>query len=193
MTTMLADSGLTWADVLRTWSELEVPEGWRPEITPRGIVMTPPPSGAHNLTAETIHGALKVAVEDSLGVFQTLGVGIPSIGGIFIPDLCVVAREHVPDGTEPVASEYVVLAVEITSRYNAAHDRKRKRWAYAHGAIDQYLLIDAFDEDGPTVSLFSNPAEGVYRNAVRMAFGQIISLAAPVKVDLDSRLFPTSR
>src|SRR5437868_2575112 len=51
---LLADSGLTWADVLRTWNELTVPEGWRPEITPGGIVMTPPPSGAHNLIADEL-------------------------------------------------------------------------------------------------------------------------------------------
>jgi Uma2 family endonuclease len=191
VTPMLADSGLTWADVLRTWSELEVPEGWRPEITPGGITMTPPPSGEHNLIVESSHHILRAALDGDFGVFQSQGVGVASTGGIFIPDLCVVAREHIPRGTEPVNSEHVVLAVEVTSRSNARHDRKRKRWAYAHGGIAQYLLIDAYDEHGPTISLFSNPVDGDYRNMVRSAFGQIITLAAPVKADLDSGLFPT--
>jgi Uma2 family endonuclease len=189
MTSLIADSGMTWADVLRTWNELEVPEGWRPEITPEGIVMTPPPSGAHHLIAAVVNRALVLVLEDGLDVFQTLGVGIPSIGGVFVPDLCVVARSDVPSGSEPVTADRVLLAVEITSRSNARHDRKRKKWAYAHGPVPQYLLIDAFDEDGPAVSLFSNPADGAYQNVTRVAFGQKLTVAAPVAVVLDTSLF----
>ena len=51
-------------------------------------------------------------------------------------------------------------------------------------------MVDAFDEDGPTVSLFSNPVDGAYHNAVRVSFGQKIALAAPVDVVLDTALFP---
>ncbi len=91
-----------------------------------------------------------------------------------------------------VAAEYVALAVEITSRSNARHDRKRKKWAYAPGPVPQYLLIDAYDEDGPTVSLFSNPADAAYRNVTRASFGQKITLAAPVAVVLDTAQFPDS-
>jgi Uma2 family endonuclease len=190
MIDLLADSGLTWADVLRTWNELTVPEGWRPEITPGGIVMTPPPSGAHNLIADNVHRAVVSVADEALAVFQTLGVAVPSIGGVFVPDLCVAVRAEVPFDTEPVGSEHVVLAVEITSRSNARHDRKRKKWAYAHGGIAQYLLIDAYDEDGPALLLFSNPADGVYRNAVRTPFGQKITLDEPVPAVIDSGLFP---
>ncbi len=193
MTITLGDSGLTWADVLRMWNELDVPEGWRPEITPEGIVMTPPPSGLHNLIAGTVNRALVAAAGDDLEVFQTLGVAVPSIGGVFVPDFCVVARSEVPLGSDPVDAGHVVLAVEITSRGNARHDRKRKRWAYAHGPVEQYLLIDAHDEDGPTISLFSNPADGGYRNAVRTSFGQKVLLGEPVPAVIDSSLFSDPR
>jgi Uma2 family endonuclease len=177
--------------VQRAWSELEAPPGWRPEIIPERIVMTPPPSIEHNVIAAKVNRALVGALGDGLELFQTLGVGVESVGGIFVPDFCVVVEEQLPSGGPgPVASEHVVLAVEITSRGNAAHDRKRKRWAYAHGGIAQYLLIDAFDPQGPAVSLFSAPAEGEYQSAVRVGFGQTIPLAAPVKLDLDTRNFP---
>ena len=191
MTTMLADSGLTWADVLRTWNELEVPEGWRPEITPGGILTTPPPSGFHSLIADTLHRALVRNLDDNFGVFQSVAVAVRSVGGIFIPDVCVVAREQVPLGTDPVDSNHIVLAVEITSRGNATHDRKRKKWAYAHGGIAQYLLVDTFDEDGPAISLFSHPSDGIYRTTERTPFGQKVTLAAPVATVLDSSLFPS--
>ena len=152
--------------------------------------MTPPPSGSHNLAAATINRALIAAVDDRLEVFQTLGVAVRSIAGVFIPDLCVVERAQVPLGSEPVESEFVVLAVEITSRSNAEHDRKRKKWAYAHGGIAQYLLIDAFDEDGPSISVFSEPEQGVYRRAVRSPFGKPVMLGDPVPIEIDSSLLP---
>jgi Uma2 family endonuclease len=189
MTSLLADSGLTWADVLQTWNELDVPEGWRPEITPQGIVMTPPPSGEHNVVDAILTRILIGAVDERLGVFHTLGVAVPSIGGIFVPDLCVVALDA-PRGPDPVDAGQVLLAVEITSRSNAQHDRKRKKWAYAHGGIAQYLLVDAYDEDGPSVCVFSQPEEGIYRSAVRSPFGKQVTLADPVAIEIDSSLFP---
>ena len=95
-----------------------------------------------------------------------------------------------PPGSDPVDSQYVVLAVEITSRGNAQHDRKRKKWAYAHGGIAQYLLVDPFDEDGPAASLFSNPSDGIYLTTERTPLGQKVVLRAPVAAEIDSGLFP---
>ncbi len=191
MGSTLADAGLPWAYVLRTWKALDVPEGWRPEITPEGIVMSPPPSNSHNLIADTVDDALRSAIDRSFAVFQTLGVAVLPISGIFIPDLCVVPRAAVPPGSEPVDARHVLVAVEIASKGNAEHDRKRKKWAYAHGPIAQYLLIDAFDDDGPMLSLFSNPVDGVYRNTVRVAFGEALKLADPVPAVVDSAQFPS--
>lgn len=190
MTSLLADSGLTWADVLRTWNELNVSPGWRPEINPGGIVVAPPPNMTHNRIDAIITRALAVAIDEKFEQYHTLGIAVPSIGGIFIPDLCVAESARVSAGGEPVSAELVVLAVEITSRGNADHDRKYKKWAYAHAGIAQYLLVDAFDEDGPAVSLFSNPADGVYRTTERTPFGHEVTLAAPVATVLDSSSFP---
>lgn len=58
MSTAFADTMVTWDDLLRTWGELEVPEGWRPEVTVEGIHMTPPSGGPHNLIADRVHEAL---------------------------------------------------------------------------------------------------------------------------------------
>ena len=190
MLDVLADSGLTWAEVVRIWNELAAPEGWRPEITPEGIFIAPPPSGAHHRIAARIDRALATAIAADLEVHQTSGIAIASIGALFMPDLCVLHGAQVPPRPEPVPAEHLLLAVEITSRNNAEHDRKRKKRAYAQAPIGQYLLVDAFDEDGPTVSLFSDPVAGVYRNTVRTPFGHQVSLAAPVELILDTAGFP---
>lgn len=189
MSVAYVDSPMTWDDILRTWRELEVPEGWRPELTVEGISMTPPPGGTHNLIAASINRQLLPAVPDGCDVFQTLGVGVRQAGGIYVPDVCVVPRAAVPPGPDPVHSADVLIAVEITSPGNAEHDRKKKKWAYAHGDIPCYLLIDPYDEDGASASLFTQPIGGVYSTTNRTAFGRSVVLNEPFGVDLSTAEF----
>ncbi|MEY7971364.1 Uma2 family endonuclease [Saccharomonospora xinjiangensis] len=189
MSAAIVDTPLDWDALVRTWHELDVPEGWRPEVTIEGIRMSPPPGGQHNLIADQLHEALVRSRPNGAGVFQTLGVTVPVVGGIYVPDLCVVPRAYVPDGSDPVPSEHVLLAVEITSAGNANHDRSRKRWAYAHGGIEQYLLVDPHDPDGAAVTLFSDPADGAYRKACRIPFGEKITLGSPFGLVVDTTEF----
>ncbi|NKQ56824.1 hypothetical protein HFP15_28530 [Amycolatopsis sp. K13G38] len=73
MSTAFMDSALSWDDLLDTWRELAVPEGWRPELTVEGIHMTPPPGGPHNLIADQLHRALIAVAPDDCGIFPTQG------------------------------------------------------------------------------------------------------------------------
>lgn len=189
MSTAFVDSARGWNYLLETWRALEVPEGWRPELTVEGIQITPPPGGPHNLIAGWVNRGLLPAVPDGCELFQTQGVGIQQIGGIYVPDFCVAPRAAIPHNADPVPAEHVLLAVEITSKSNAEHDRKKKRWAYAHGPIPQYLLIDRFDEDGPAVTLFSDPIQGVYSKSHRVPFGDPIEIGAPFGLELDTSQF----
>ncbi|WP_412077248.1 Uma2 family endonuclease [Streptomyces xanthophaeus] len=61
------------------------------------------------------------------------------------------------DVSDPVDAAEALLVVEITSKSNAEDDRKKKLWAYAHAPVPVYLLIDRFDEHGPTATLFTGP------------------------------------
>lgn len=189
MTVAYAHEPTTWEYLLDTWRELDVPEGYRPELTTEGIFMTPAPGGAHNLIADVVNRALVRCTPDRLGIFHTQAVGIPAAGAIYIPDLCVAPRVAVPGGPDPISGEHVLLAVEITSRSNAEHDRAKKRRAYALGRIPQFLLIDAHDVNGPAVSLFAEPADGEYRRTLRVPFGEPIALGEPFGVDLDTAAF----
>lgn len=179
----------TWDDLVRTWCELDVPEGYRPELTIEGIIMTPSPGGPHNLIADLVHRALLPGVPAGYGLFQTQSVGVPQTGGIYIPDFTVALRAALPEDSSPVLAEHILLVAEITSRSNAKHDRAKKKWAYAHGPIPQYLLIDPHDPDGPAASLFSDPVEGVYGKTIRVPFGRSIMLGPPLGIELDTAKF----
>jgi Uma2 family endonuclease len=115
-------------------------------------------------------------------------VSIPLRAKLFIPDLVIVpdAAFDSLSNNEPVPADRALLVVEITSFSNAATDRKTKRWSYAHAGVPLYLLIDRFDEDGPAVTLFSDPVDGHYQHLVRIPFGEKISLPEPFGIDLDT-------
>ncbi|CAL99858.1 Uma2 family endonuclease [Saccharopolyspora erythraea NRRL 2338] len=175
-----------WEDLVHTWQDLDVPEGWRAEIIEGRIVMTPPPGHSHNLIASRLTKALVPAMSDDWEIFQTSGVQIPLRGNLFIPDLMIMRGQDVPAGSDPIPADKALLVVEITSRGNADVDRKTKLWSYAHAAVPLYLLIDRYGPDGEWVSLHSNPESGVYQDVHRVPFGKPIDLPVPFRLTLDT-------
>jgi Uma2 family endonuclease len=177
-----------WPTLLTAWQELAVPEGWRAEIVEYGIHLTPPPGNGHNMIAYLVHRALGEVTPDEWGLYQKLGVSIPLRARLFVPALVIVPTaelRRLPD-LEPVSADRALLVAEITSFSNAETDRKTKRRGYAHAGVPLYLLIDRFDEDGPAVTLFSDPVDGHYQHLVRIPFGEKISLPEPFAIDLDT-------
>lgn len=181
----------TWEQLVDVWRDLDIPEGWRAEIIEEGIVMTPPPGYPHNLIANRVHRALVRAVPEDWAIFQTAAVAVPLRSSLFIPDLVVIPEERIPDedAAEHVPAECALLAVEITSKSNADRDRKSKLWGYAHAKVPLYLLIDRFSPGGPSVELFSMPANGTYQESHRVPFGEKITLPEPFEIVLDTDEF----
>jgi Uma2 family endonuclease len=152
--------------------------------------LVPPPGVGHNMIAGQIHRALIACLPRSVGVYQTLGTAIVPLEKLYMPDLVVVDDRLLdPEDTE-IDAATLMMAVEITSRDNARQDRTRKLWAYAHAPIPLYLLVDRFDEAGPTVTLFEEPENGAYRRTVRIPFGEPVKLPDPFGVELATRDFP---
>lgn len=178
-----------WDGLLQTWRELDVPQGWRAEITEDGITMTRPPSTSRNRIAEDVHRTLASLLPRDLKIFQTLGVAIPAVGRLYIPDVCVVPVDALTKESE-VTADLVLLTVEITSKHNARHDRKTKTWHYAHGPVPLYLLVDRYDDDGPAVTLYSQPWDGHYQHRLSIPFGESIDLPDPIGLTLDTTDFP---
>ncbi|MET9699005.1 Uma2 family endonuclease [Streptomyces sp. NPDC006529] len=186
--------GVTWEYLLRSWRGLDVPEGWRAEIDGGRIVLAPPPHRRHHGIAARVQRALYGALPEAWGVYQRLGIHIASLDKLYMPDLVVVPSVLVEDVqaevSDPVDAAEALLVVEITSKSNAEDDRKKKLWAYAHAPVPVYLLIDRFDEHGPTATLFTGPQNGAYRHADRVPFGDEVVLPEPFAVTLDTAAFP---
>lgn len=89
-----------------------------------------------------------------------------------------------------IDASVVLLAVEITSPSRADYDRTVKRITYASAKIPVYPLVDRFDRDGPTVTVFSRPADNEYLSAVRTPFGEPAVLPVPFELTVPTDRFP---
>ncbi|MFJ3532008.1 MULTISPECIES: Uma2 family endonuclease [unclassified Streptomyces] len=187
--------GRPWDYLLRTWQELDVPEGWRAEIDEGQIVLVPPPHAHHNGIADLVQQCLYRGLPDGLGVFQTLGVHVAPLAKLYVPDLVVMERELIlaadPETSDPMDASEALLIVEITSKGNAREDRTKKYRAYARAGVPMYLLIDRFDTRGAMSTLFTEPNEdGTYKRYEAVPFGKPLGLPAPFDVTLATDAFP---
>lgn len=190
-------NGFGWDELVRTWEELDPPEGWKAEIIEGLITLSPAPANKHNSIAWKLQRQLAKAIPDDWGIYQTLAVAVPSRSGLYIPDL-VVAPEAVVDGAlgEMGESEHFIqateveLVVEITSKSTARHDRVSKPAGYAHAEVPLYLLADRWATGGPTFTLYGEPKDGVYRVLQAGKFGDDVHLPAPFDIAIDTSAFP---
>lgn len=179
-----------WDQLLHAWQELDIPEGWRAEILGELITLVPPPGLPHNNINHRLNKALIRALPEGLGLYFTLGLTVPALGKLFMPDVAVLPEAAVPSsgGTDALA-ELALLVVEITSMSNADTDRTTKLSAYAHAPVPVYLLVDRFDAAGPTVTVYSEPKAGHYERAQRVPFGKPVEIPDPIGLTIPTDEF----
>ncbi|MFD9488171.1 Uma2 family endonuclease [Streptomyces sp. NPDC059991] len=184
----------TWEGLFQAWCELDMPEGWRAEIDEGQIHMAPPPPRHHHVILAELQRPWCHSLPEELEIYQTLGIHIARLDKLYMPDLVVMPGALVdaadPASNNPMDAAEALLVVEITSKSNAKDDRTKKLWAYAHAPVPAYLLIDRFDEHGPTSTLFTEPVDGVYSRTVRTPFGAEIKLPEMFGKPLDTSVFP---
>ena len=193
MTETAPETGMSrWDYVLGTWKELNVPEGWRAEIIDdNGVVLVAPPSDPHNIIADRVNRALLRVIPDDWGVYQTLGIQLSKVERLYMPDLVVMPESIVLDPSRtPCPADEAELVVEIVSKSSMDTDRKKKLWGYAHAPVPLYLLVDGWDEAGPSVTLHEQPGNGRYNKATTVDFGGKIRLPEPFGLEIDTSRFP---
>ncbi|MEV4744323.1 Uma2 family endonuclease [Streptomyces sp. NPDC049555] len=180
-----------WDELVRIWEETDAPEGCKVEIIEGIVTVSPAPSNDHNFIAYKLLRQLAKVIPDDWGVYQTLGMAVPSRSGLYIPDLAVVPEavlQEEPGHFVPLAA--AELVVEITSPANANHDRIKKAAGYAGAGVPLYLLVDRWAPGGPTITLYGEPKNDVYRLLHAGKFGDEIDLPDPFDVTLRTDSFP---
>ncbi|GAA2275769.1 hypothetical protein GCM10010145_38470 [Streptomyces ruber] len=104
-----------------------------------------------------------------------------------IPDGTFAPRKlRLYRGSDPwMPCEGVAMVVEVTSTRPQA-DRDAKRRCYAHGRIPLYLLVD---REYSSITLFSDPERGDYRQHRTLPFGKPVALPEPFAFELDTADF----
>ncbi|RKN70487.1 Uma2 family endonuclease [Streptomyces klenkii] len=182
-----------WEELVRIWQETDAPEGCKVEIIEGIITVSPAPAIDHNDIADIIQRRLYQVIPEDWGIYQTLGTSVPSRSGLFIPDIAVVPKAVLrveSDNFVPAAG--AELIVEITSKTNANHDRIKKAAGYARAMVPLYLLVDRWAPGGPTITLYGEPKDDVYRVLHAGKFGEDIHLPEPFGMTLVTEAFPVS-
>ncbi|QNP70593.1 Uma2 family endonuclease [Streptomyces roseirectus] len=184
----LADS--EWATAVRLWERTDAPKDSRTEIIEGIVTVSPPPAVSHHVIVGRIQRRLYSVIPEDWGIYQTQAIAVPSRRGMLIPDLLVMPVQEDPETDAYLPAALAELVVEVTSQSNARHDRVSKPAAYAAAGIPLYLLVDRWADGGPTITLYGEPRNDVYRVLKAGKFGDPIDLPEPFDLTLDTSDFP---
>lgn len=188
-----------WEVVLRAWEALDLPEGWRAGIIDHDIRVSRVPEGPPSRILARVRDRLAVwgsptgdgATAALRPPTQRFDVRVPELGFLASPDL-VVPDEEPPSG-EGARGAAVRLVAEVVADNGDGRAREAAPRGYAHAAVPVYLLIDPADAEAggaPTVTCYSRPDGGVFRQVEKAAPGGPIHLPEPFDLTLDTSGFP---
>ncbi|GGL67304.1 hypothetical protein GCM10010129_08350 [Streptomyces fumigatiscleroticus] len=190
--TAMAHEPLTQDEVLLEWFlALDTPQGFRAELIEGELVVTPPPDGEHEDYIELVVGQVyrksRTDMQFSANKGLTLASGGAGPQNHAIPDITFAPRRLRLFRTAGswMPCDGVAMVVEVTSTRPQAH-RAAKTHCYARGGIPLYLLVD---RKASSITLFSVPERGDYRQLCVVPLGKPISLPEPFAFDLDTADF----
>ncbi len=117
-------------------------DGRRYEVVDGRLVVTPPPSQAHQLVAGRLREQIAHACPGEWEVVQEYALPLGSDGRV--PDLAVVRRRPLPSGAQPYPQgpEDFGLVVEISSPSTRKTDLFAKPGEYAEAGIPLFWRVD---------------------------------------------------
>lgn len=128
------------------WTEYDLlalpDDGQRHELVEGRLLVSPPPSGPHQVLALRLARLLDDAAPPGLQTVQGLGVRVPG-GSVLVPDIVVAEREAVlRDNSGILDPSAVRLVVEIVSPGSATVDRLTKPALYARARIAHLWRVE---------------------------------------------------
>lgn len=160
-------------------------DGYRYELLGGQLLVTPSPSGPHQIAVVNLWHALRQARPDGTAVLVAPFDVVFSQSTVLEPDVVVVRRaEAYKDQTR----ETPLLAVEVQSPSTRLTDLGSKRMAYEEAGVPSYWLVVP---DGPSITVLELGSDGAYSEVVAQT-GGLVSLERPfpVTVDLDGLTEP---
>lgn len=165
---------------------VDVPEGYRVEIIEGNILVSSTPLASHGFVTSILHYAVHAAVPDGMEAVQMVSIELPETGQRYIPDLAVFPKEALRQEVWRLPADIAMLVAEVISPGNAQTDRVTKLRGYARSHVPSYLLVDREDR---TVTLFTEPSDGIYRRDCKVPFGDKLTLPEPFTGRIDTGEF----
>ncbi|MEU9133903.1 Uma2 family endonuclease [Kitasatospora sp. NPDC048540] len=171
------------AQLLAYARSLNPPSGWKVEVSGDEIIMTAGPSVVHQRNLLLVREQFDAHRPAGLMPSENTDLASPNVGKLRNPDLTYIPVTVVERGGNDVPAELAVIAVEIVSPSNPENDLVGKVRDYPLMDIPLYLPVDP--REG-AVTLFSDPAAGVYHRRWSGAFGDPVPIPEPFAFELST-------
>lgn len=156
-------------------------DGMRHELLDGTLLVSPPPSVPHQLTAARLRSVLAAAAPHDIEVIEAVGVVVPA--GLLVPDVVVARASAVYGAARELKAADVFAVAEIVSPSSRTTDRRWKHEAYAEAGIETYLRVERDAADGPEIVVHRLEA-GSYRVLAVARRGVPADVAVPFVVRL---------
>ncbi|MER5323676.1 Uma2 family endonuclease [Streptosporangium roseum] len=104
------------------------------------------------------------------------------------PDFVLAPADCPRWGDRELLSSGLYLVAEIVSPGSVVEDRDRKPGIYASGQVPIMIIVDPVATPA-TVTVLSDPKDGVYLTSTRVAVGSPVHIPEPVGFTLDTSVF----
>lgn len=159
-------------------------DGMRHELIDGALLVTPPPSGRHQLVVTELTVRLApAATAADLRVLEGPGVRL-SNSRVLQPDLVVGHRAELAADVLYFSPTSVTAVVEVVSPSSAATDRITKPALCAEAGIPAFIRVELTGPNAPEVYVYRLDGE-TYREYRRAQAGQRLHLDDPFSVTFD--------
>ena len=162
---------------------LTPPSGWKIEVSGDEIIMMAGPSVIHQRNLLVVREQFDAHRPAGLMPSENTDLASPRVGKLRNPDLTYIPLTVVELGGNDVPAGLAAIAVEIVSPSNPENDLVGKVRDYPLMEIPLYLLIDP---RGGVVTLYSEPAAGVYHRQWNGRFGDRVPIPEPFTFELST-------
>ncbi|MEU7744511.1 Uma2 family endonuclease [Nonomuraea sp. NPDC049158] len=164
--------------------------GFRAEVIDGNLVLTRVGTPEHADCAMALFRALIPVLDEHgwEGFTGNVDVCIEGPQDPVEPDFVLASIDCPRWGERELLSSGLIMVAEVVSTSSARRDREDKPPLYATGGVPIYLLIDTIAEP-PSVTVYSDIRDGVYRTTATVPVGTPLRLPAPIDVELDTSIF----